>query len=109
MRRAAELEARRRALLARCELQREELSWRFSQLGPRRWAQAMAGHFAESAGAGASVRVRHPFAWVLAAAALLLLRRPRQALLLLAKTRGALSLLTRAVQVLSLVGALRRR
>ena len=110
MRRLAELEARRRTLLARCEAQRGELSWRFAQLGPRRWVQALAGRFAEARGTGeAAGRVRHPLAWVLAAAALLLLRRPRDALSLLVRARGALSLITRTAQVLSVVGALRRR
>jgi hypothetical protein len=110
VRRLAELEARRRTLLVRCEAQRAELSWRFGQLGPRRWAKAVAGHFAEGKGAGdPGGRVRHPLAWVLAAAALLLLRRPRDALSLLVRARGALTLLTRTAQVLSVVGALRRR
>jgi hypothetical protein len=52
---------------------------------------------------------RHPLAWAVAAAALLLLRRPREALTMLARARGALSLITRAAQVLSFVGGLRRR
>ena len=110
MKRLAELEARRRTLLARCEEQRTELSWRFGQLGPRRWVQAFAGRAAEGGSAGGTGgRVRHPLVWVLAAAALLLLRRPREALSLLARARGALSLLTRTAEVVSLVGALRRR
>lgn len=110
MRRLAELEARRRTLLSRSEAQRAELSWRFAQLGPRRWAQALAGHFAEGTGSGEpGGRVRHPLAWVLAAAALLLLRRPRDALSVLVRARGALTLLTRTAQVLSLVAAVRRR
>jgi hypothetical protein len=108
MKRLAELEAHRRALLARCEAQRAELSWRLAQLSPRRWTQAWAGGLQSGSGS-ARERARHPFAWVLAAAALLLLRRPRDALSMLARARGALSLLTRTAQVLSLVGALRRR
>jgi len=35
MKRLAELETRRRALIARCEAQRAELSWRLAQLSPR--------------------------------------------------------------------------
>ncbi len=70
----------------------------------------MAGGSAAGTGAGgAGEPVRHPFAWILAAAALLLLRRPRDALALLARARGALSLLTRAAQVMSVVGRLRRK
>jgi len=108
MKRMAELETRRRALLARCEAQRAELSWRLAQLSPRRWTQAWAGGL-QGNGAGARTQGRHPLAWAVAAAALLLLRRPREALTMLARARGALSLITRAAQVLSFVGGLRRR
>jgi hypothetical protein len=108
MKRLAELETRRRALLARCEAQRAELSWRLAQLSPRRWTQALAGGL-QGASDGVRRNVRHPFAWVVAAAALLLLRRPREALWMLARARGALALVTRTAEVLSLVGALRRR
>jgi hypothetical protein len=104
----SELETRRRALLARCQAQRAELSWRLAELSPRRWTQALAGGL-QSASGGLRQQVRHPLAWVLAAAALLLLRRPREALSMLARARGALSLVTSAAQVLRVVGALRRR
>jgi hypothetical protein len=107
MRRLSELEARRRALLARCEEQRAELSWRIAELSPRRWTRVFAGGL--GAGSPGGGRGRHPLAWILAVAALLLLRRPRDALSLLARARGALSIVTRAAQVLTLVGALRRR
>jgi hypothetical protein len=103
----SELEVRRRALLARCEAQRAELSWRLAELSPRRWTRALAGGL--SVGAAERASGRHPLAWVLAAAALLLLRRPRDALALLGRARGTLSLVTRAAEVLSLVGVLRRR
>jgi hypothetical protein len=109
VKRRAELETRRRALLARCEAQRAELSWRLAQLSPRRWTRAWAEGLQGAGAGGARTQGRHPLAWAVAAAALLLLRRPREALTMLARARGALSLITRAAQVLSLVGSLRRR
>lgn len=109
MRRLEELEVRRRALLARCEAQRAELSWRMAQLSPRRWA-AHAASVGSSASAGdGRAGARHPLAWVVAVAALLLLKRPRDALSLLVRARGALTLISRTAQVVSLVRGLRRR
>ncbi|HVN45456.1 MAG TPA: hypothetical protein VMT66_09385 [Steroidobacteraceae bacterium] len=108
MKRLAELEVRRRTLLARCEAQRAELSVRLAELSPRRWTQALAGGLGSGAAAGAGP-ARHPLAWILAAAALFLLRRPREALTLLARARGTLSWVARAAEVVGLVGALRRR
>jgi hypothetical protein len=108
MKRLSELETRRLALLARCEAQRAELSWRIAQLTPRRWTQRFTGGASGGAAGGEVLAPRHPLAWLLAAAALLLLRRPRDALSLLARARGALSLLTRTAQVLSIVGSFRR-
>jgi hypothetical protein len=108
VKRLTDLEARRRELLARCEAQRAELSWRFAQLGPRRWAQAAAGSAAAGAVGARRSQSRHPLAWIVAVAALLLLRRPRDALSLLARARGAMALAARAAEVLTLFGALRR-
>ena len=107
MKTLSELEIRRRALLAQCEAQRAELSFRLAELSPRRWTRAFAGGSSVGAAAG-SRGGRHPLAWVLAAAALFLLRRPREALTVLARARGAVSLVTRAAEVLALVGAFRR-
>lgn len=107
MKRLAELETRRRALIARCDAQRAELSWRLAQLSPRRWT-GFAGGLGASGAGRVSEHGRHPLAWLVAAAALLLLRRPRQALSLLARARIALSLVTRAAQIVSVVGGLRR-
>ena len=106
--RLTELEARRRALLARCEAQRAEISWRFGQLTPAGWggwarAAAAAGPAAAGARGG-----RHPLAWLLAVAGVVLLRNPRSALLLLTRTRTALTWLTRAIEVLSVLGILRK-
>jgi hypothetical protein len=109
VKRLDELEARRRELLTRCEDERAELAWRFAQLGPKRWAQAVAGSAAAGAVGALRSQRRHPLAWVVAVAALLLLRRPRDALSLLARARGAMTFVARAAEVLTLVGALRRK
>jgi hypothetical protein len=107
VRRLSDLEVRRRALLARCEQQRAELSSRFGQLGPRRWAQELAGSAAAGAVGALRSQKQHPLAWVVGIAALLLLRRPREVLWLLVRARGALAVLSRAGQVMSLLSRLR--
>ena len=109
MKRMSELETRRRALLARCEAQRAEVSWRLAQLSPRRWTQAWAEGLQGSGAGGGRSSGRHPLAWVVAVGALMLLRRPRDALFLLARARGALGLAARATEVLGVVSALRRK
>ena len=113
MKRLNELEARRRELLAQCEVERGELASRFAQLGPRRWAQAVVSGVASGAAAGAVGALRsqrrHPLAWIVAVAALLLLRRPRDALSLLARASGAVAYAARAAELLALFGALRRK
>jgi len=105
MRRADELAARRRVLMARCDAQRAELEYRFAQLSPRRWARAAA---AGLAGGGVRRMGRHPLAWLALIGSFLLLGRTREMLTLLVWGRSALSLLSRATQILSLVGSLRR-
>jgi hypothetical protein len=104
----SELETRRRELLALCDAQRADLGLRLGQLGPRRWAQALAGGAAAGAVGALRSQRRHPLAWVVAVAALLLLRRPREALSLLARARGALTLAARAAEVMGVVAAMRR-
>ena len=101
----AELEARRRALLARCEAQRAEIAWRISQLTPGPWVRAAAVGVEAARNARSG---RHPLTWLLALAGLVFLKNPRSALALLARTRTALTWLTRAAEVLSLFGALRK-
>jgi hypothetical protein len=105
----SELEEHRRELLARCDAQREDIVSRLGHLGPRRWAQALASGAATGAVGALRSQRRHPLAWVVAVAALLLLRRPRDALFLLSRARGALSLAVRATEVLGIVTALRGR
>ena len=103
----SELEEHRRELLARCDAQREDIVSRLGHLGPRRWAQALAGSAAAGAVGALRAQKRHPLAWIVAVGALLLLRRPREALSLLARARGALTLVARATEVLGVVAALR--
>jgi len=105
--RASELEARRRALLARCEAQRAEISLRLGQLSGGGWARAAVAAAAGPA-EGGTHGGRHPLAWLLAVAGVLLLRNPRSALSVLVRTRTTLTWLRRAVEVLSLLGILRK-
>jgi hypothetical protein len=109
MKRLTNLEERRRELLARCEAQREEIAGRIGELGPRRWAHSLASGAASGAVGALRSQKRHPLAWVVAVAALLLLRRPRDALFLLARARGALRFAARATELLGVVTALRRK
>jgi hypothetical protein len=105
--RLAELEQRRRALLARCEAQRIELGCRVEQVRqfPRQWLRARTAGAAGAATLGAG---RHPLAWITAVGGLMLLGRTRQVLTLLVWARSALTLVSRATQVLTLLGALRK-
>jgi hypothetical protein len=98
MSRMAELQARRRALLALCEAQRSELSQRLAQL-----------HGGASADGLSPRPQRHPLAWVAALAGLTVLGRTRDVLTVLVWIRAALSVATRAAQVLSLVSQIRTR
>jgi hypothetical protein len=105
----AELEARRRALIGRCEAQRADLRRRLAQAkrGPLAWIRA--GVSASGGATDAARRVRRPLAWTVAVVGLLLLGRPRQVVAALAWSRSALTLLARANQVLSVISARRRR
>jgi len=104
VKRMAELYARRRVLIERCDAQRSELASRVAELdsSPMRWA--LSGAAAAVARRGG----RHPLAWIVALAGVLLLGRPRQAVKLLGLTRSALTLLSRVTQVMGVLAALRR-
>ena len=106
MRRSAALAERRRMLLARCEMQRLELSARLLELRhePRRRAQAA---LAEAGAAGASLAARHPL-WIVALAGLALFGRKRPVLSLLVWLNAAVSVASRGAQLLKLVGGLRK-
>ena len=105
MSRRVELEARRRALLARCDVQRAELTRQFAQL---RSAGLLGlpplGASGPRAGGDAA---HHPLAWVLAIGGILLLGRSREVLKILVWARTALALASRVAQVVRLVASLR--
>ena len=100
MSRMKQLEARRRALLRRCEAQREELAARLAQLSPA----ALLRGFADGPDAA---RLRHPFAWAAALAGLLLLGRTREVLTFVLWVRSAVALAGRAAQLVRLLTQLR--
>jgi hypothetical protein len=105
MSRRAELEARRRTLLERCDVQRAELTRQLTQLraaGVLGLAPLGAG--AARAGGNAT---RHPLAWALAIGAILLLGRTREVLKILVWARTALALASRVAQVVRLVASWR--
>ena len=96
MSRMDELKSRRRALLARCELQRAEMAVRvgdFKSDPLRRMLAGLLGGTGESRGAAA---LKHPLTWVVGIAALVFLRRPRQMLAMLGWARSALSMASKA-------------
>jgi hypothetical protein len=105
MSRRTDLEARRQVLLARCDLQRVELSRRFAEL---RSADVLGlpplGAMAARAGGDAA---HHPLAWVIAIGGVLLLGRTREVLKLLVWARTALAVASRVAQVVRFVVSLR--
>lgn len=105
MSRITDLEARRRRLLARCELQRVELAQRLEEFTDNPLARVAREVF--GAGSGRGLPLARPLTWAAALAGLLLLRRPRQVLTLLMWARSAATLGSRAAFVLRLLGQLR--
>jgi hypothetical protein len=101
MRQLDMLEARRRALLARCEQQRLDLTYRLERLAPGRHFSSWVGTLSRLTREGMS----SPLAfWGITAALTLLLLKPRRLLGRLALFTTALSLLSRASQILRLLG-----
>jgi hypothetical protein len=100
MSRLTELEARRQNLLNRCEEQRLELAYRFTQLKPREqltaWTRRSAAGPAKS-----------PLAWIAGAAGLLLMLRRRRALSGVGLITGLVALATRATTILRVLAQLR--
>jgi hypothetical protein len=95
-----ELEARRRALLARCEEQRGELAYRLEQLRPM---TQVANWSARAPGMAAN----HPLAWIAALAGVVALLRPKRMLTWLTFATGLVSILSRATALLKLFSAIR--
>jgi hypothetical protein len=98
------LEARRQALLTKCEEQRLELAYRVSQITPKAALTAWGRRSGKSAG-------KHPLAWIAGAAGLLLmLRRRRRSLSGLGGVgliTGLLALASRATMILRVLAQLR--
>jgi hypothetical protein len=88
-----ELEARRRALLERCDAQRAELGARLAQLAP----------------SGVRGVLRNPLTWIAAVAGMLLLGRTREVLTFTLWLRSALSIAGRAATLVRLVSQRRGR
>jgi hypothetical protein len=101
MNRIEALEARRRALLLRCEEQRLELSYRIAQIRPA--AQLTAW----SRRGGAHAAANHPAAWVAGLAGLLLMLRPRRMLTGVTWVTGLVALASRATTLLRLAAQFR--
>lgn len=100
MSRTSELEARRRALLARCDEQRAELAYRLEQIRP-------AAQVADWTSRAPQFAANHPLAWVAAVAGIVALFRPRKLVSWLTFATGALSILSRATTLLKLFATLR--
>ena len=100
MSRVRELEEKRRALLAKCEEQRAELTYRLEQLRP----SAQLANLSERAPAMA---LNHPMAWVAALAGMITLLRPKRMLSWLTFATGAMSILSRATALWKVFQSLR--
>ena len=100
MSRLKQLQARRRVLLERCDVQREELAVRLKELDP---ATVLRG----TGVGGAIAGLRHPFAWAAALAGLMFLGRTREVLTFVLWIRSALSLAGRATHLVRALMQLR--
>jgi hypothetical protein len=98
--RIQELEARRQALLSRCDEQRAEIAYRLEQIRP----SAQLASFTQRA---PSMAMNHPLAWVAALAGIVTLLKPKKLLGWLTLATGAVSILSRATQLLKVFVALR--
>ncbi|MGH8139822.1 MAG: hypothetical protein ACREVV_16725 [Steroidobacteraceae bacterium] len=101
MSRIEALEARRRALLNRCEEQRLELAYRVAQIRPA--AQLTAW---KSRG-GPRAAANHPLAWIAGLATLLLMFRTRRLLTGVTWITGLVALASRATTLLRIFAQLR--
>ena len=100
MSRTSDLEARRLALLARCDEQRAELAYRLEQLRP---SAQMANWGTRAPGIAAN----HPLAWIAALAGIVRCSGRRELLSWMTFATGAISILSRATTLLKLFSTLR--
>lgn len=98
--RLAELEARRRILLGKCEEQRLELAYRFEQLRPREQLAAWTRRSARAP-------VNNPLTWVAGVVGLLLMLRRRRILSGVGWMTALVALASRATAVLRVVAQVR--
>lgn len=99
-RRLEALEARRRALLEKCEEQRLELAYRVEQIKPGGQLTA----WTRGSGAG---RGHNPIAWIAGLVGLLLMLRRRRLLAGVGWITGLVALASRATTVLRVIAQLR--
>lgn len=102
-----ELKSRRRALLARCELQRGEMAVRVGDFQSDPVRRALLGLLGGTDHSRGVAPLKHPLTWVVGIAALFFLRRPRQMLTVLGWARSAISMASKASVALRLVGQVR--
>ena len=100
MSRTSDLEARRRALLVRCDEQRAELAYRLEKIRP-------AAQVADWTAKAPAFAANHPLAWLAALAGIVALFRPRKLVSWLTFATGVMSILSRATALLKLFAALR--
>lgn len=92
MRRLHELEARRRALIARCQRQRLEIADRITGLSP-------AVQLAQWTRRAPAAAANHPLAWLMSLATLLVMIRERRIVGWVGKVSAGVALLSRAVSI----------
>jgi hypothetical protein len=107
MKRIDELEARRRALLARADQQRVELAYQLAQIGPTTQLARWTNRAAQWRNAGAVNARGLPIGWVAAAAVLLVLLKPRRIISWLTWIAGALSLASRTTRLIRMFRQIR--
>ncbi|MBV9345326.1 MAG: hypothetical protein JO341_07625 [Gammaproteobacteria bacterium] len=106
MSRLALLAARRRALIERAAVEREELSSRLGALNQHPLARA--AHALLERPRGSAAPLAHPLAWAAGLAGLMLLRRPRRLMSLVLLVRSVSGAASRAAMLMRLLGELRR-
>lgn len=100
MRRLQDLEARRLSLIARCEQQRLELTYRLAELSPA----AQLAHWTRRAPTSAA---SHPLAWLVSLGTLLVMMRERRLVGWIGKVSAGVALISRARGIVRLLRQLR--
>ncbi len=103
----SQLQARRRVLLGRCELQRAEMAVRVAELKNDPLRRVLVGALGGSSVGRGTTPLKHPLTWAVAIAGLFFMRRPRQVLTVLGFARTALEMAGKASLAMRLIGQLR--